>query len=80
MQALIVKYGEEVLQEEFAMQLIVQFQRIFLETNMPVKLCPYRILAISNKSGKKNCDKFTLKNFFCLPNQQIHWKKMFPPG
>ena len=33
------------------MQLIVQFQRIFLETNMPVKLCPYRILAISSKSG-----------------------------
>jgi phosphatidylinositol kinase/protein kinase (PI-3 family) len=53
MQALIVKYGEEVLQEEFAMQLIVQFQRIFLETNMPVKLCPYRILAISNKSGNE---------------------------
>jgi len=51
MQSLIVKYGEEVLQEEFAMQLIIQFQRIFFESNIPVKLCPYRILAISSKSG-----------------------------
>jgi len=48
---LIVKAGEEVLQEEFAMQLIVQFQRIFHESGVPVKLIPYRILAISAKSG-----------------------------
>jgi len=51
MMPLIVKAGEEVLQEEFAMQLIVQFQRIFHETGVPVKLVPYRILAISAKSG-----------------------------
>jgi phosphatidylinositol 4-kinase len=51
LQSLIVKYGEEVLQEEFAMQLIILFQRIFMESNVPVKLRPYRILALSNKSG-----------------------------
>jgi len=50
-QPLIVKYGDEVLQEEFAMQLVVQFQRIFEESQVPVKLCPYRILAVSSKSG-----------------------------
>jgi hypothetical protein len=40
MQQIIVKSGEEVLQEEFAMQLIIQFQRIFEETALPVKLLP----------------------------------------
>jgi phosphatidylinositol kinase/protein kinase (PI-3 family) len=33
------------------MQLIIQFQRIFEESNLPVKLLPYRILAISSKAG-----------------------------
>lgn len=33
------------------MQLIIQFQRIFVEAAVPVKLCPYRILAVSSKSG-----------------------------
>lgn len=51
MQPLIVKSGEEVLQEEFAMQLIIQFQRIFAETGVPVKVVPYRILAVSAKAG-----------------------------
>ena len=36
---------------QFAMQMIVQFQRIFHESNVPVKLLPYRILAVSSKSG-----------------------------
>jgi len=48
---LIVKFGDQMLQEEFAMQLIVQFRRIFQDSGVPVKLCPYRILAISAKSG-----------------------------
>lgn len=51
MQPLIVKSGEEVLQEEFAMQLIIQFQRIFAETNVPVEVLPYKILATSSKAG-----------------------------
>jgi len=51
LQPYIVKYGEEVLQEEFTMQMIVQFQRIFFETGVPVKLCPYRILAVSSNAG-----------------------------
>ncbi|PRP78969.1 hypothetical protein PROFUN_13281 [Planoprotostelium fungivorum] len=51
MQPLIVKNGDEVLQEELAMQLIVQFQRIFHETHTPVKVMPYRILAVTAKSG-----------------------------
>lgn len=50
-QSLIVKYGDEALQEEFAMQLLVQFQRIFLETGLSAKIIPYRILAISSKSS-----------------------------
>lgn len=50
-QPLIVKYGEEVLQEEFAMQCIIQFQRIFYESKVPAILVPYRILAVSAKSG-----------------------------
>jgi phosphatidylinositol 4-kinase len=51
MQPLIVKYGDQVLQEEFAMQLVVCFQRIFHQEAVPVKLVPYRILAVSSKSG-----------------------------
>eukprot|EP01119_Soliformovum_irregulare_P002276 TRINITY_DN12560_c0_g1_i1.p1 TRINITY_DN12560_c0_g1~~TRINITY_DN12560_c0_g1_i1.p1 ORF type:complete len:930 (+),score=250.34 TRINITY_DN12560_c0_g1_i1:145-2934(+) len=51
MQPLILKSGEEILQEEFAMQLIIQFQRIFMETGTPVKVLPYRISAISSKAG-----------------------------
>eukprot|EP01117_Protostelium_nocturnum_P014395 TRINITY_DN5475_c2_g1_i1.p1 TRINITY_DN5475_c2_g1~~TRINITY_DN5475_c2_g1_i1.p1 ORF type:complete len:945 (+),score=308.01 TRINITY_DN5475_c2_g1_i1:168-3002(+) len=51
MQPLIVKCGDEVLQEELAMQLINQFQRIFYETQTPITVMPYRILAVTSKSG-----------------------------
>jgi len=51
MQPLLVKHGDLVLQEEFAMQLIVQFQRIFQESGIPVKLCPYKILVVAPKAG-----------------------------
>lgn len=43
MMPLIVKAGEEVLQEEFAMQLIVQFQRIFHETGTPIPCIGYSL-------------------------------------
>jgi phosphatidylinositol kinase/protein kinase (PI-3 family) len=36
---------------QFAMQMIIQFQRIFLEARLPVKLRPYKILAVSSKAG-----------------------------
>jgi phosphatidylinositol kinase/protein kinase (PI-3 family) len=36
---------------QFAMQLIIQFQRIFTEANIPLTVCPYRILAVSSKAG-----------------------------
>eukprot|EP01118_Nematostelium_gracile_P006827 TRINITY_DN2202_c0_g2_i1.p1 TRINITY_DN2202_c0_g2~~TRINITY_DN2202_c0_g2_i1.p1 ORF type:complete len:713 (-),score=200.74 TRINITY_DN2202_c0_g2_i1:526-2664(-) len=50
-QPLIIKYRDQVLQEEFGMQLVVAFQRIFEKEQLPVKVCTYRILAVTPRSG-----------------------------
>eukprot|EP01130_Rhizamoeba_saxonica_P015078 TRINITY_DN6697_c0_g1_i1.p1 TRINITY_DN6697_c0_g1~~TRINITY_DN6697_c0_g1_i1.p1 ORF type:complete len:840 (-),score=188.13 TRINITY_DN6697_c0_g1_i1:52-2538(-) len=49
--SLIVKHGDCVLQEQFVMQLIRQFQNIFDENGLPLPLCYYRITALSADSG-----------------------------
>lgn len=49
--AYIVKHGDLVLQEQFVMQLLVQFQHIWDLEGLPLKLCLYSILATSYQSG-----------------------------
>jgi hypothetical protein len=47
----IIKHGDNVLQEQFVMQLINQFQRIWEEEGVPLTLTTYRIMAVSSQSG-----------------------------
>jgi len=49
--AMIVKAHDELLQEQFAVQLIFDFQRVFRHSKLPLRLRPYRILATSPTSG-----------------------------
>eukprot|EP01128_Nolandella_sp_AFSM9_P011950 TRINITY_DN8834_c0_g1_i1.p1 TRINITY_DN8834_c0_g1~~TRINITY_DN8834_c0_g1_i1.p1 ORF type:complete len:943 (-),score=270.64 TRINITY_DN8834_c0_g1_i1:315-2738(-) len=49
--AYIVKHGDFVLQEQFVMQLIMQFQNIFEEEGTSIKLRTYDILALSSDAG-----------------------------
>lgn len=49
--AYIVKHGDLVLQEQFVMQLLVQFQHIWDLEGLPLKLNLYSILATSYQSG-----------------------------
>jgi phosphatidylinositol kinase/protein kinase (PI-3 family) len=48
---LIVKSNDELLQEQFAVGLIGEFDRIFRFARLPLRLTPYRILATSPTSG-----------------------------
>ena len=50
-QAFIVKSHDELLQEQFAVSLITEFERIFSHARLPLKLRPYRILATGPASG-----------------------------
>jgi hypothetical protein len=47
----IVKSGDDILQEELAMQMIAQFSAIFMAEGLPLRLRPYRVMAISEQSG-----------------------------
>jgi len=47
----VVKSNDLVLQEEFVLQLLTQFQRIFDEENIPLKLGIYKVIAITKTSG-----------------------------
>lgn len=49
--AFIVKHGDFVLQEQFVMQLVRQFQQIFKEEGLTLHLTTYSIMALSNESG-----------------------------
>jgi phosphatidylinositol 4-kinase len=49
--AYIVKHGDLVLQEQFVMQLLVQFQHIWELEGLPLKLQCYNIMATSYQSG-----------------------------
>ena len=49
--AFIVKSNDDLLQEQFAMTLIREFDRIFNFARLPLRLRPYRILATSPRSG-----------------------------
>jgi len=49
--AFIAKAHDELLQEQFAVQLISDLARIFRNGRLPLKLRPYRILATSPTSG-----------------------------
>eukprot|EP01120_Amphizonella_sp_Union-15-10_P015802 TRINITY_DN8196_c0_g1_i1.p1 TRINITY_DN8196_c0_g1~~TRINITY_DN8196_c0_g1_i1.p1 ORF type:complete len:775 (+),score=155.36 TRINITY_DN8196_c0_g1_i1:63-2327(+) len=78
-QTFIVKHGDFVLQEQFALQLIAQFQFIFDEAKVPCKLMTYKIIALTSQSGliqvvpdalsidklkQKDKQFSTLRNFF----------------
>ena len=39
--SLVVKAGDDIRQEELAMQLLRQFNRIFQSAKLPMWLCPY---------------------------------------
>lgn len=47
----IIKHGDQVLQEQFVMQLIAQFQRIWESEGLPLRLHCYNIMAQSYQSG-----------------------------
>ena len=49
--AFIVKSNDELLQEQFAVSLIREFDRIFRHSRLPLRLRPYRILATSPTTG-----------------------------
>lgn len=49
--AFIVKHGDFVLQEQFVMQLVRQFQQIFKEEGLSLHLTTYSIMALSSESG-----------------------------
>uniref|UniRef100_A0A6B2L004 1-phosphatidylinositol 4-kinase n=1 Tax=Arcella intermedia TaxID=1963864 RepID=A0A6B2L004_9EUKA len=76
--AYIIKQGDFVLQEQFVMQMFVQFQRIFDKERVPIRLRIYRIMALSSDSGiievvpnalsvdklKQQMEGGNLRNFF----------------
>eukprot|EP01127_Copromyxa_protea_P016477 TRINITY_DN4902_c0_g2_i2.p1 TRINITY_DN4902_c0_g2~~TRINITY_DN4902_c0_g2_i2.p1 ORF type:complete len:516 (+),score=80.81 TRINITY_DN4902_c0_g2_i2:298-1845(+) len=49
--AFIVKHGDFVLQEQFVMQLVRQFQQIFKQEGLSLRLTTYNIMALTNDSG-----------------------------
>jgi len=49
--AFIVKSNDELLQEQFAVSMIHEFDRIFRHCRLPLRLRPYRILATSPTAG-----------------------------
>jgi len=78
----IIKHGDCVLQEQFVMQMLVQFQRIFDKERVPLRLRIYRIMALTSDSGiievvpnalsidklKQQIEGTTLRNFFLNNN------------
>ncbi|MDA8532028.1 hypothetical protein N9K45_00215 [bacterium] len=49
--SLIVKSGDDIRQEQLAMQLISEFEQIFSAANLSLWLRPYRVLATDPNSG-----------------------------
>mmetsp|Transcript_11841 Transcript_11841/g.13026 ORF Transcript_11841/g.13026 Transcript_11841/m.13026 type:complete len:673 (+) Transcript_11841:137-2155(+) len=49
--SVIVKAGDDCRQEQLAVQLLRQFEKIFKESKLPLYVRPYRILATSNSVG-----------------------------
>jgi len=47
----IVKFGDDLRQEQLALQLVTQFHKIFQEAELPIYLRPYAILITSSQSG-----------------------------
>lgn len=52
---LIVKQGCDLRQEQFAMQLISQFNQIFHEYKLDIWLMPYEIITTGPNSGLMQC-------------------------
>jgi len=52
---IIVKSGDDLKQEQLAMQLISQFQQIFQEAKLPLWLRPYEILSTGPDCGILEC-------------------------
>jgi phosphatidylinositol kinase/protein kinase (PI-3 family) len=52
LQSIIVKTGDSMSQEQFAMQLLQQLENIFVETDLPaLKLRTYKVVATSADAG-----------------------------
>ena len=49
--SVIVKYGDDLRQEQMALQLVTQFHEIFRDAEIPIYLRPYSILITSYQSG-----------------------------
>jgi len=49
--SVIVKFGDDLRQEQLALQLVTQFAKIFREAELPIYLRPYSILITSSQSG-----------------------------
>lgn len=49
--SVIIKHGDDCRQEQLAIQLITQFQKIFQKAKLPLYLRPYHILVTSSTSG-----------------------------
>jgi hypothetical protein len=48
---LIVKSGDDIRQEQLAMQLIAEFDQIFKEQKLALWLCPYTVMAVDPLGG-----------------------------
>lgn len=87
----IVKSGDDLRQEQLAMQLISFFQQVFKSKKLSLWLYPYDIIATGNECGVLECvpnatsidglkkdlpvDKKTLYDFFCMQFGQETNKK-----
>jgi len=57
--SVIIKHGDDCRQEQLAIQLITQFQKIFQKAKLPLYLRPYHILVTSSTSGLIETGLFT---------------------
>jgi len=80
----IVKHGDLVLQEQFVMQLVHQFQNIFAEEGLPLHLTTYNIMALTSDSGlievvpnSKSIDKLKQSTPDC-PSLKAFFKAEWP--
>ena len=48
---LMVKSNDDLRQECFAMQLLCEFERIFVMEKLKIKLCLYEVMPLSHNSG-----------------------------